>query len=78
MLREKESLIKENEKLKHERDCLLRNKEVADGQIAALTRSVDSLQKTLKEKENKVPPKSLCVCLVILASSMGKVDSLTM
>lgn len=54
MLREKESLIKENEKLKHERDCVLRNKEVADGQIAALTRSVDSLQKALKEKENKV------------------------
>ena len=72
MLREKESLVKENEKVKHERDCLLRNKEVADGQIAALTRSVDSLQKNLKEKENKVLPNSLCVCLLILASSIGK------
>jgi len=72
MLREKESLVKENEKVKHERDCLLRNKEVADGQIAALTRSVDSLQKNLKEKENKVLPNSLCVWLLILASSIGK------
>lgn len=58
MLREKESLLKENKKLIHEKDCLQRNKEVADGQITALTRSMDSLQKDLKERDILVPPKS--------------------
>ncbi|XP_021763619.1 lisH domain and HEAT repeat-containing protein KIAA1468 homolog [Chenopodium quinoa] len=51
ILREKESLLKENERLSHEKDCLQKNKEVADGQITALTRSIDSLQKELKEKD---------------------------
>ncbi|KNA11926.1 hypothetical protein SOVF_130650 [Spinacia oleracea] len=51
MLKEKESLFKENEKLSHEKDCLLRNKEVADDQITALTKSIDSLQKEVKEKD---------------------------
>lgn len=51
MLKEKESLLKENERLSHEKDCLLRNKEVADGQITALTRSIDSLQKEVKERD---------------------------
>lgn len=51
MLREKESLLKENERLNHEKDCLLKNKEVADGQITALSKSIDSLQKDVKEKD---------------------------
>ncbi|XP_074308326.1 uncharacterized protein LOC141643185 [Silene latifolia] len=51
MLREKELLLKENEKTNQEKDCLLKNKELADGQIAALTRSLDGLQKEMKEKD---------------------------
>lgn len=58
MLREKESLLKENEELHNEKDCLLRNKEVVDGQITALSRSIDSLQKDVKEKEILVLPGS--------------------
>ncbi|KAL2896547.1 RAB11-binding protein RELCH-like protein [Bienertia sinuspersici] len=51
MIREKDSLLKENEKMNREKDCLLKNKEVAEGQLTALSRSIDSLQKDVKEKD---------------------------
>ncbi|KAG5527992.1 hypothetical protein RHGRI_028804 [Rhododendron griersonianum] len=51
MLRENESLQKENDKLKHEKTTLLKSKDVADGQVTALTRSLETLQKDLKDKE---------------------------
>ncbi|KAL6960962.1 hypothetical protein U1Q18_038727 [Sarracenia purpurea var. burkii] len=51
MLRENESLLKENDKLKNEKDSLLKNKDLADGQVMALTRSLETLQKDLKDKE---------------------------
>lgn len=54
MLRENESLLKANEQLNHEKECFLKNRDLADGQIMALTKSVESLQKDLKEKENLV------------------------
>ncbi|KAI8534473.1 hypothetical protein RHMOL_Rhmol10G0092600 [Rhododendron molle] len=51
MLRENESLQKENDKLKHEKTTLLKSKDVADGQVTALTRSLETSQKDLKDKE---------------------------
>lgn len=51
MLRENESLQKENDRLKHEKTTLLKSKDVADGQVTALTRSLETLQKDLKDKE---------------------------
>ncbi|GAB4827922.1 hypothetical protein Ancab_034806 [Ancistrocladus abbreviatus] len=54
MLKENESLLKANENLDQEKQILLKNKELADGHITALTKSLDSLQKDLKEKEIQV------------------------
>lgn len=54
MLREKESLQKENERLNHEKSRLLKNKDLADGQISALTKALEAHQKDLKDKENLV------------------------
>lgn len=51
MLRENESLQKDNDKLKHEKATLLKSKDVADVQVTALTRSLETLQKDLKDKE---------------------------
>ncbi|KAI8018471.1 RAB11-binding protein RELCH [Camellia lanceoleosa] len=51
MLRANESLLKENDKLKKERVSLLKNKDLADGQVMVLTRSLEALQKDLKDKE---------------------------
>lgn len=51
MIRDNESLLKANEKLNHEKECLQKNKDLADGQIAALTKSLESFQKDLKERE---------------------------
>ncbi|EXC20526.1 hypothetical protein L484_027080 [Morus notabilis] len=54
MLQEKESLQKENERLNHEKSRLLKNKDLADGQISALTKALEAHQKDLKDKENLV------------------------
>lgn len=54
MLRENESLQKENDKLKNNIQSLLKSKEVSDAQVIALTRSLEVLQKEVKDKENKV------------------------
>ncbi|XP_062107429.1 uncharacterized protein LOC133818530 isoform X2 [Humulus lupulus] len=54
MLREKDSLQKENERLNHEKACLLKNKDLAEGQISALTKALEAAQKDLKDKENLV------------------------
>ncbi|KAF5950548.1 hypothetical protein HYC85_012541 [Camellia sinensis] len=51
MLRANESLLKENDKLKKEKVSLLKNKDLADGQVMVLTRSLEALQKDLKDKE---------------------------
>ena len=51
MLREKESFQKENERLSHEKGRLLKSKDLADGQISALTKSLEAHQKDLKDKE---------------------------
>ncbi|KAJ9562345.1 hypothetical protein OSB04_007505, partial [Centaurea solstitialis] len=54
MLKKNESLVKENDKLKHEKQSLLRSRDLADAQAVALKKSLESLQKDIKEKENLV------------------------
>lgn len=51
MLRENDSILKENSKLREEKLSLLRNKDLAEGQILTLTRSLETLHKDLKNKE---------------------------
>ncbi|KAF5961324.1 hypothetical protein HYC85_002533 [Camellia sinensis] len=51
MVREKESFLKENERLKNKNASLLENKDLTDGQVMALTRSLEAIRKELKEKE---------------------------
>lgn len=54
MLREKEALVKENERLKSDQKSLLKSKEMSDGQAMTLTKSLEVLQKDIKDKENMV------------------------
>lgn len=61
MLREKESLQKENEKLNHEKSSLLKNKDLSDCQISALTKALEAHQKDLKDKEKLVSGLMICI-----------------
>ncbi|KAI3785242.1 hypothetical protein L1987_44357 [Smallanthus sonchifolius] len=54
MLKKNESLAKENDRLKLEKQSLLRSRDLADAQAASLKKSLESLQKDMKEKENLV------------------------
>lgn len=54
MLCENEALRKANERLAHEKEFLSKNRDLAEGQISALTRSLEALQKDLKDKDNLV------------------------
>ncbi|KAM2061986.1 hypothetical protein ACFX1T_046982 [Malus domestica] len=54
MLRENDSLSKEKESLYLEKLSLLKNKDLAEGQISTLIKSLEALQKDLKDKENLV------------------------
>ncbi|KAK3006157.1 hypothetical protein RJ639_015719 [Escallonia herrerae] len=54
MLRENESLVKESDNLKNEIQSLLKRKSLADGQIMALTKSLEALQKDVKDKETLI------------------------
>ncbi|CAH9132432.1 unnamed protein product [Cuscuta epithymum] len=51
MLRENESLLKENERLKHEKQALFKSKEMIDARVISLTKSLETLQKDIKDKE---------------------------
>ncbi|XP_019227790.1 PREDICTED: lisH domain and HEAT repeat-containing protein KIAA1468 [Nicotiana attenuata] len=51
MLRENESLVKEKDKLKHEKQSLLRSKDMAEAQVTVVTKSLEALQKEMKDKE---------------------------
>lgn len=51
ILREHESLQKENDRLKTEKQASIKNKDLADGQVMALTKSLETLQNNIKEKE---------------------------
>lgn len=54
LLRENETLLNANKSLNQEKENLLKNKELADTQIEELTKSLDAMQKDLKDKENMV------------------------
>ncbi|XP_020238059.1 RAB11-binding protein RELCH [Cajanus cajan] len=49
-----ETLLKANERVNQEKESSLKDKDLADGQIGALTKSLEALQKDLKDKENLV------------------------
>lgn len=54
MVRECELLQKENGKLKNENHNLLKMKDRADSQAVALMKSLEALQKDIKDKEIQV------------------------
>ncbi|KAI4352183.1 hypothetical protein L6164_006457 [Bauhinia variegata] len=54
LIQENKTLLKENQRLNHEKESLQKSKDLVDGQITVLTKSLESLQKDLKDKENLV------------------------
>ncbi|KAM7267848.1 hypothetical protein ACFE04_010014 [Oxalis oulophora] len=54
MLRKNESLTTANEKLANDKEELIKKKDMADSQIKAMTKSLEGLQKDVKDKENLV------------------------
>ncbi|XP_047152921.1 RAB11-binding protein RELCH homolog isoform X1 [Vigna umbellata] len=54
LLRENETLLNANKSLNQEKENLSKNKDLADAQIVTLTKSLDAMQKDLKDKENQV------------------------
>ncbi|OMP04717.1 hypothetical protein COLO4_09374 [Corchorus olitorius] len=54
MMRENESLRKTIESVNHEKECLMKNKDLAEGQINALMKSLEATQKDLKDKEKLI------------------------
>lgn len=54
LVRENEAFLKENQRLNEEKESLLKGKDLADGQIRTLTKSLGALQEDLKQKENMV------------------------
>lgn len=54
MLKTNELLLKENDELKHEKQSLLRSKDLAEAQVVTLKKSLENLQKDIKEKDNLV------------------------
>lgn len=51
---ESNTLLIANERLKQENESLLKDKDMAYGQITDLTKSLEALHKDLKDKENMV------------------------
>ncbi|WJX82614.1 hypothetical protein P8452_65349 [Trifolium repens] len=54
LLQENETLLKSNKKLNQENKTLLKNKGLTDAQIGTLTKSLEAMQKDIREKENQV------------------------
>jgi hypothetical protein len=54
LLQENETLLKSNKKLNQENETLLMNKGLTDAQIGTLTKSLEAMQKDIREKENQV------------------------
>ncbi|XP_039039238.1 RAB11-binding protein RELCH-like [Hibiscus syriacus] len=54
LIRENESLQKANDRLKYEKELLMKNKNLAEGQINALTKSLATTHKDLKDKKNQI------------------------
>lgn len=63
MLQQNESLLKENERLQSDIDSLLKGKEMSDAQVLSLTKSLEVLQKDIKEKENRVTFSMRLLCI---------------
>lgn len=64
---ENETLLKANQRLSQEKESLLKGKDLSDGQIGALTKSLETLQGDLKHKEDLVvpiPSKRLCQTVI--------------
>ncbi|PWA58347.1 HEAT repeat-containing protein [Artemisia annua] len=77
MLKKNDSLLKENDKLKLEKQSLLRSRDLADAQSATLKKSLESLQRDMKDRENMVQDlkqsleqrkKELTICKAELSS----------
>lgn len=69
MLQQNESLLKENERLQSDVDSLLKDKEMSDAQVLSLTKSLEVLQKDIKEKENRVTFSMRPLCYSFLVNS---------
>ncbi|CAL4956424.1 unnamed protein product [Urochloa decumbens] len=54
ILRENETLLKDNEQLNAEKDSLTKSREAANSQVAALRKSLEAAHKDIKEKEKMV------------------------
>lgn len=54
LLQENEKLLKSNKKLNQEKETLLKNKDLAVTQIGTLTKSLEAMQKDIRDKENQV------------------------
>lgn len=54
ILRENETLLKDNERLNAEKDSLTKSREAANSQVAALMKSLEAAHKEIKEKEKMV------------------------
>lgn len=54
LLQENKTLLNSNQKLKLEKEALLKNKDLADAQIGTLTKSLETMQKDIRDKENQV------------------------
>jgi hypothetical protein len=54
ILQEKEFLMRENDVLLKEKGALNKSKELADAQISALGRSLESAQRDIKDKDKQV------------------------
>ncbi|KAJ6402494.1 hypothetical protein OIU84_014568 [Salix udensis] len=54
MLRENESLLKANERLNNEKEKLLIAKDLSNNQINGLTKSLEAVQKDIKDRESQI------------------------
>lgn len=54
MIRANESLQQANENLINAKEVLVRSKDAAEGQVGVLTKTLEALQKDLKDRETQV------------------------
>ncbi|XP_066311923.1 uncharacterized protein [Miscanthus floridulus] len=54
ILKENETLLKDNERLNAENDSLMKSREGANSQVAALRKSLDAAHKDIKDKEHMI------------------------
>lgn len=54
LLQVNKTLLNSNQKLNLEKETLLKNKDLTDAQIGTLTKSLEAMQKDIRDKENQV------------------------